>query len=196
MPLLETPRAAEFLELLRARLPEKTLKHTLSVAQTMLGMADQAGVDPNKAVTAGLLHDYCKALKPATLLQRAAEYGISITEAQRANPNALLHGPVAAEEAWRELGVEDPEVHEAIYWHTTGKPGLGRVGQALYVADFCEPTRPIVQAAEARHILAEEGFEPALLYVTREKAAHVRAKGAAEPITEAFLEWVNAEFGS
>lgn len=196
MPLLETPRAAEFLELLRARLPEKTLKHSLSVALTMLGMAEQAGVDPIKAVTAGLLHDYCKGLEPATLLERAAEYGIPITEAQRANPSALLHGPVAAEETWRELGVEDPEVHEAIYCHTTGKPGLGRVGQALYVADFCEPTRTIPEAAETRRILAEEGFEPALLYVTREKAAHVRSKGAAEPITEAFLEWVNTEFAS
>ncbi|MFP4192078.1 MAG: hypothetical protein ACLFU6_08420, partial [Candidatus Hydrogenedentota bacterium] len=128
-------------------------------------------------------------------VERAQEYKIPISEAQRANPSALLHGPVAAEEAWRALGVEDPEVYEAIHWHTTGKPELGRVGQALYVADFCEPTRPIPQAAEARRILAAEGFERALLYVTQEKAAHVRAKGAAEPTTEAFLEWVNAEFG-
>ncbi|MFO7776387.1 MAG: bis(5'-nucleosyl)-tetraphosphatase (symmetrical) YqeK [Candidatus Hydrogenedentota bacterium] len=196
MPLLQTPRAAEFLELLRARLSEKTLKHTLSVAQTMLGMADQANINPDKAVTAGLLHDSCKDLEPATLVERAEEYGISLTEAQRANPSALLHGPVAAEEAWRTLAVEDPEVYDAIYWHTTGKPELGRLGQALYVADFCEPTRPIPQAAEARRILDAEGFERALLYVTQEKAAHVRAKGAAEPTTEAFLEWVNGEFGS
>ncbi len=196
MPFLKIHRAAEFIELLRARLHEKTFKHSLSVAQTMLGMAEQAGIDPGKAVTAGLLHDYCKDLDPTTLLERAVDYGIFVTEAQRASPSALLHGPVAAEEAWRELSVEDPEIHEAIYWHTTGKPGLGRLGQALYVADFCEPTRPKSQAAEARRILAEEGFEPALLYVTREKAAHVRAKGPAEPTTEAFLEWVNAEFES
>lgn len=193
MPVLEIPRADEYLRLLEERLPEKTLRHTLSVASMMHGLVDKAGIERVPAITAGLLHDYCKAMKPDALLAAAEAYGVPINDAQRRKPN-LLHGPVAAEEVKREHGVDDEDVYEAIYWHTTGKPGLGRVGQALYLADFCEPMRTISEAADARRILERDGFDAALLFAARKKVAHVRTKSAVDPNTEAFVEWLESEF--
>jgi nicotinate-nucleotide adenylyltransferase len=183
----DTPRAAEFIALIRERLPEKTYRHTVSVAQTILGAAPAAGISPEQAVTAGLLHDLCKAMKPEALAERAKAYGIThYLDA----PN-LLHGPVAAEECRRELGVHDEDVIDAIRWHTTGRAGWGRVGQALFYADFSEPRRPHHQAAKARRILSERGFDAALRYVVEQKFHYVKAKYTPDPNSQAFEDWVN-----
>ncbi|MGH7565674.1 MAG: hypothetical protein ACREK2_02480 [Gemmatimonadota bacterium] len=54
----------------------------------------------------------------------------------------LLHAQAAA--AWAEstAGEADPEVLLAVRHHPTGHPAWGDLGRALFVADFCEPTRP------------------------------------------------------
>jgi predicted HD superfamily hydrolase involved in NAD metabolism len=53
----------------------------------------------------------------------------------------LLHGPVAAALARKELGVEDEDVLAAVRAHTTGEPEMGALALALYVADKIEPDR-------------------------------------------------------
>jgi nicotinate-nucleotide adenylyltransferase len=187
-PSFGTPRADEFIALLRERLPDKTFRHTVSVARTMLEVADEAGITQEQAVTAGLLHDLCKAMKPAELAEAAKSYGI--TE-YLDTPN-LLHGPVAAEECRRKLGVTDGEVIDAIRWHTTGRAEWGRVGQALFYADFSEPLRPHRQAATARELYREKGFDAALRYVVEQKFHYVKTKFAPDPHAHAFEEWVRA----
>ena len=189
MPALPAARADEYLALLAQRLPGKTLRHCLSVAKHMITFADAAGIDPEQAVTAGLLHDLCKAMQGPDLIRAAEGYEIAVTPLHRKSPT-LLHGPVAAEECRRDLGLEDAEVYDAIYWHTTGKADWSRVGLALYVADFSEPLRTMPEAAEARALLAREGFEAALRFVAATKVAYVRERFTLDPDTEAFAEWV------
>ena len=185
-------RADEYLALLRERLPEKTYAHTVSVAEMMLLVADRAGISAEQAVTAGLLHDLCKAMQPGELASAVAEYGI--TE-DLDSPN-LLHGPVAAEECRRSLGIDDDAVIDAIRWHTTGRAGWSRVGQALYFSDYGEPLRTHAGAAEARAMLEREGFEAALLFVIENKLSHVRKRFTLHPSSEAFAEWAGREFAS
>lgn len=192
MPILQTTRSEEFKAVARERLPDKTYRHTVSVAEFMLSFSGEAGITDEQVAAAGLLHDLCKAMKGDELLAKAAAYGLTPTAVQLEKPT-LLHGPVAAEEARRELGVDDPGVYDAIYWHTTGKPGLCATGQALYVADFAEPLRPRPEAAEARRILEEEGFAAALRYVAEAKLAYVKSKPPVDPMTVAFAEWVESQ---
>ena len=40
-------------------------------------------------------------------------------------------------------GVEDPELLDAVRYHTLGHPRLGAAGRALYAADFLEPGRDL-----------------------------------------------------
>jgi 2-amino-4-hydroxy-6-hydroxymethyldihydropteridine diphosphokinase len=56
-------------------------------------------------------------------------------------PERALHGPAAAARLEQE-GETRFDVLEAIRWHTVGHPDWGRVGRALYMADFLEPGRP------------------------------------------------------
>lgn len=186
-------RAEEFLELVEERLPAKTFHHVLSVTELMLHVAPEAGVSPEDAVAAGLLHDLCKPLKSEAMLAAAERYAIPIGALQREKPT-LLHGPVAAEEARRELGVESDGVYEAIYYHTTGKPGLGPVGRALYFADFSERRRTYAGSAEARSLFEIEGFAKALLYAADAKLVHVQQKFAVDPLTESFNRWLHEQY--
>ena len=185
MPEYPIPQSDRILKLLRERLPDKTYNHVLSVADTMVDMTEQAGITPEQAASAGLLHDLCKAFKAEELRVRAERFGISDF---LDTPN-LLHGPVAAREAELELGIDDPDVLDAVHWHTTGRPDWSAVGLALYLADFSEPLRSHPQAVVARGIRADEGFIPAVRYAVEQKTENVRKRHGNSPLTEAFADW-------
>ena len=55
-------------------------------------------------------------------------------------PPPLLHGPASAARL-RAEGCDDDELLDAIAYHTLGHERLGRIGRALYLADFLEPGR-------------------------------------------------------
>lgn len=80
---------------------------------------------------AGWLHD---ALRDAEVHELSG----CVPPEARSFPPPLLHGPAAAELLRGEL---DEELCMAIRYHTTGHPELGRLGRALYLADFLEPGR-------------------------------------------------------
>ena len=186
-----TPRADEFLGILRDRIRDKTFRHCVAVAKTLLSFADKAGITDEQAVNAGLLHDLCKAMKPPELFAAASEYGIE----DFLDQPKLLHGPVAAGECERWLGITDRDVLEAIYWHTTGHADWSRVGCALYIADFSEPNRGHPAAATALKKMDDEGFDAALRYAVDEKVGHVRKRLKMDPTSFAFQEWVHETFG-
>lgn len=188
-PKFPTPRADEFLARLRERLPDKTLRHVCGVAEMMLRVREQAGITEEQAVTAGLLHDYCKAMKSEALLEQAGDYGMDIPPIWRENPS-LLHGPVASEMVRRDLDITDADVLDAIYWHTTGRPNWNAVGLALYFSDFSEPNRPRPEAVEAREIFERDGFEAGLRYAAEAKLGYVEKKFVLDPTTAAFARWL------
>lgn len=189
--VLESPEARALLAAIEERLPGKTLRHVRSVTETMAGFSEGLGIRTEQVLAAGLLHDYCKPLKPHELLAEADRLELRIRDEHRDAP-ALLHGPVAAEVCRRRFGIDD-DVYEAIAWHTTGLPGLGRVGLALYVADYAEPLRNRPESLEAHRILERDGFLPALRYVAGSKLRYVRSKAAMDPISDAFAAWVASE---
>ena len=184
-----TPRADEYLALLTLRMPVKTLNHVKSVARFMLTFSDEAKISKEQAVTAGLLHDLCKAYSKVELRLKAEGYNLN---EHLDNPN-LLHGPAAAAECRIDLGITDEEVLEAIEFHTTGKGNWNPVGCALYVADFAEPLRTRPEAARAREILTSEGYYATLDYVAKTRSKFTREKHGVNEDTEAFITWLNAK---
>ena len=193
MPIARMPRYKEFLQIIRERLPDDRVSHSIFVAEYAASLAEKAGVPHDEVVTAGMLHDLCRAEPPDVLLTRARGYGLDISEAALEAP-ILLHGPVAAEECRDELGIWDEDTYHAIFWHTTGCAGLGRIGQVLFLADFSEPTRKFVEAAEARVLAREEGFEAALRYAARVKLDMQQRKEVIDYHLEDFARWVQEEY--
>ena len=97
-PLLEAADA-----LARKRLSDKRYGHTVRVADTAEGLAQIHSLDPDRTRLAALLHDAARETEPEDYLRLADEWGLAVGELERKSPK-LLHGPVAAELARRELG--------------------------------------------------------------------------------------------
>ncbi len=82
-------------------------------------------------------------------------------------PLDMLHGPAAAA-LLETAGETRADVLGAIRWHTVGCDSWGRVGRALYMADFLEPGRRF--AARERAFLARQApaeFDSVLRTVVR-----------------------------
>lgn len=187
-------RAAD--SLARERLSPKRYGHTLRVAATAEDLARTHGLDPNRARLAALVHDAAREMEPQDFLNLADEWGLPVGEPERESPK-LLHGPVAAELARRELGVEDEGVLRAVREHTTGRPGMGPLSLALYVADKIEPARDYPSVERLRR-LAREDLRGAAAESLRRSIGHNEERGRpTHPASFETLEWLQeAEKGA
>ena len=180
----------------RERLSAKRYGHTLRVAETAEDLARVHGLDPGRARLAALLHDAARELSPEEFLGLAGDWDLPVGEPERESPK-LLHGPVAAELARRELGVDDGEVLDAVRDHTTGRPGMGPLSLALYVADKIEPARDYPSVENLRR-LAREDLRGAAAESLRRSIAHNEERGRpTHPASIETLDWLEeAEEGA
>lgn len=128
-----------------ARAGRRRREHMERVSELLREWAEAAGekgVDVTRWAGAGLLHDV---LREA----RGSELRPLLPPAFRDAPKSLLHGPAAAFYLERE-GVRDYEFLDAIRYHTIGHPSMGRLGRALFAADFLEPGRKLRPRFRAR----------------------------------------------
>jgi len=185
------PEERRIIARLEDRLSERKLQHALSVTRHLVDFGTDLGLPEESLKRAGLLHDLCRAMNDDQLIATAQEYGVLIDSFSGKRP-ILLHGPLAAEEGRREFGIDDPEVYEAVWWHTTGTPRLGLLGRALMVADFSEPYRKYAEAGETRELLGTQGFEAALRHTAQSKLRFAERKREPHPHTKRFHDWVMA----
>lgn len=177
----------------RDRLSEKRYGHTLRVAATAEDLARTHGLDPDRARLAALLHDAAREIgDPEEFLRISREWDLPVDEPERQNPK-LLHGPVAAELARRELGVDDKHILEAIRVHTVGRPGMGTLALVLFVADKIEPARDYPSVERLRR-LAREDLREAAAESLRRAIAHNEERGRpTHPASRETLAWLEAE---
>ena len=180
----------------RNHLSEGRYGHTLRVADTAEDLARAHGLDPGRARLAALLHDAAREIgEPGEFLRLAGEWHIPFGEPERQSPK-LLHGPVAAELARRELGVEDAEVLEAIRAHTVGRPGMGPLALVLYVADKIEPARDYPSVGRLR-TLSRQDLRGAAAASLRRAISHNEGRGRPiHPASRNTLAWLEAEHAS
>src|SRR5829696_6188481 len=181
--------------LARSRLSEKRYGHTLRVADTTEDLARVHGIDTDRARLAALLHDAARETRPDEFLRLADQWELPIGEPERQSPK-LLHGPVAAKLARRELGVDDEEVLAAIRVHTIGAAEMGPLALALYVADKTEPARDYPSVGKIRD-LASSDLREAAAESLRRVIAHNEGRGrSVHPASRAMLEWLEETEGA
>jgi predicted HD superfamily hydrolase involved in NAD metabolism len=176
----------------RSRLSNGRYEHTLRVAVTAEDLALAHDLDANRARLAALLHDAARETGPEGFLELADKWRLQVGDPERQSPK-LLHGPVAAELARRELGIEDEEVLEAIRSHTTGRPGMGPLALVLYVADKIEPARDYPSVGRLR-TLARENLYQAAEEALRRAITNNEARGkTTHPASRKTLDWLEAD---
>ena len=159
---------SELIDRLKKALKDKRFQHVLRVEETAIKLAEQYGVDVEKASIAGLCHDYAK--------QRSDEDFIAEIKKKRLNPllldygNAIWHGVVGAELIKDELGIWDEDILNAVRHHTTGAPVMTKLEQVIYMADYIEPGRDFTGVKKARVITAAN-LQAGVAYQTKHTLA-------------------------
>ena len=98
------------------------------------------GADPEKAYTAGLLHDILKNTPDSELLNFFRENGIILTRTEQVS-RKTWHA-IAGEAYCRlKLSVTDSEILSAIRWHTTARAGMTLLDKVIFIADFISADR-------------------------------------------------------
>lgn len=137
---MDTERNAEFLEEIKKHLQPERLYHSINVAEEAKKLALHYGADPEKAYTAGLLHDILKNTPDSELLNFFRENGIILTQTEQVS-RKTWHA-IAGEAYCRlKLSVTDSEILSAIRWHTTARAGMTLLDKVIFIADFISADR-------------------------------------------------------
>lgn len=148
---------------LENNLSAERYSHSLGTAACAKRLAEKYGLNPEKAYTAGLLHDCAKCFSNEKLLEIIHKH-LDVEESELQNYKTL-HAPVSAYIAEKDFGVEDKEILSAIRWHTLGKLDMTDFEKIIFLADKIEPnTREEDKTAEIVKYLDEEnGLNKAIL---------------------------------
>jgi HD superfamily phosphohydrolase YqeK len=156
-----------------ARVTAGRRAHIARVAQLMETWARELAPDQIELWRAtAWLHDALRNAHPDELRNGvAAEF--------RDWPDRLLHGPAVAS----RLKEEDPHTPaallDAVTYHTVGHARFGRLGRALYMADFLEPGRsfsPVWRASLRARL--PRGMNEILREVVASRISHLLHSGS------------------
>jgi nicotinate-nucleotide adenylyltransferase len=153
----DDPRSIRHIEnRVRLLVPLHRFLHSRNVALHSSDLAERFGLDVDQAYLAGITHDAAKAQSDADIIALAREDGLPFSDAELANPGALLHGRAAAVMLQRDFDIHDADVLNAVRYHTTGrKQEMSPLEKVVYMCDKIESGRHSV----ARN-LREAAFGP------------------------------------
>ena len=126
-----------------AQVTEKRRQHIQRVTEMLDEWAVKLSLPPDEAISwhdAGRLHDALRDAPEDVLRELGGE--------SPEYPVEMLHGPAAAEQLARD-GERRTELLDAVRNHTVGSAQWGRLGRALYMADYLEPGRKFSRADRA-----------------------------------------------
>ncbi|MBQ3093795.1 MAG: nicotinate-nucleotide adenylyltransferase [Clostridia bacterium] len=166
-------RDEQFRDIIQARLTPERYRHSLAVADEAKRLAPTLGADPDKAYTAGLLHDILKNTNPDLQLQILDDFDILLDDVE-ASSKKLWHARSGAVFIEKVLGVTDEEILSAVRYHTTAKAAMRPLELTLYLADFTSADRDYDDVDVMRRLVdtdVAKAMRYALAYTIRDLAA-------------------------
>jgi nicotinate-nucleotide adenylyltransferase len=179
LPKAPSTREAALENIVRGRIPQSRFLHSRSVALDCVDLASRVGVDQDKAWTAGITHDACKALSNDEMKAEALKDGAPLTAAEIEKP-ALLHGRAAAIWLAEEMHIKDQDIINAVRWHTTGRVGATPLEKIVYIADKIEPRRTTVKTElrmDAKAARKPEDLAPLFVKIVKGTVEWLREQG-------------------
>ncbi|MCT4632194.1 MAG: bis(5'-nucleosyl)-tetraphosphatase (symmetrical) YqeK [Firmicutes bacterium] len=155
----------------KGKLKKKRFLHTEGVVDTAVELCKIYGIDGQKAILAGYLHDYTKYMKKDEILEIVKREKIKLNEVEKHNL-FLVHGYTAAVVARDEFAISDEEVLDAIRYHTFGRVNMTILDMIMYVADAIEPEREYDGIEQLRK-LAKKDIEKAYLMALEHSIKYV-----------------------
>ena len=184
---------AKYLRKLRKKMEKmqdaKRFAHTLGVEFTAAALAMRYQADVTDAQIAGLLQDCAKCLTDEKRVSICEKHQIPMTDIERRNP-FLLHAKVGEFLAKEKYGITNPDILNAIRFHTTGRENMSLLERIVFVADYIEPgRRQAPNLAEIRQ-LAFTDLDAAMLKILEDTLSYLKATGGElDPMTEITYEY-------
>lgn len=184
---------AKYLRKLRKKMEKvqdaKRFAHTLGVEFTAAALAMRYQADVTDAQIAGLLHDCAKCLTDEKRVDICEKHQIPMTEIERRNP-FLLHAKVGEYLAREKYGITNPDILNAIRFHTTGRENMSLLEKIVFTADYIEPgRRQAPNLADIRQ-LAFTDLDAAMLKILEDTLSYLKATGGElDPMTEITYEY-------
>jgi predicted HD superfamily hydrolase involved in NAD metabolism len=148
------------LMLVKEQLTDHRYQHTLGVMETAIALAKQYGGNEQKAELAAIFHDYAKFRSKEEMKEIIVSQGFP-QDLLEFN-SELWHAPAGAYLVEKEAGISDPEILDAIRYHTSGRPGMNLLEKIIYLADYIEPGRHFPGVEEVRET-AKEHLDKAVI---------------------------------
>ncbi|MEK5477200.1 bis(5'-nucleosyl)-tetraphosphatase (symmetrical) YqeK [Paenibacillus sp. FSL R5-0407] len=150
----------QLIEIVSGQMPAKRWKHVEGVMETAVILAERFGGDKEKADLAALLHDLAKFWPVERQEAMIRDNGLNPELLE--HDKQLMHAEIGAFVAQRDYGIEDPEVLNAVRYHTSGRVGMTKLDKIVCLADYIEPGREFPGVEQIRD-LAEHSLEEALV---------------------------------
>lgn len=167
----------------------KRFAHTLGVEFTAAALAMKYQSDVSDAQIAGLLHDCAKCLTDEKRVSICEKHQIPMTDIERRNP-FLLHAKVGEYLAREKYGITNPDILNAIRFHTTGRENMSLLERIVFVADYIEPGRRQAPNLTEIRQLAFTDLDAAMLKILEDTLSYLRATGGElDPMTEITYEY-------
>ena len=134
------------------------LAHSKSVAKTAYEIAKANNLDnPLKAFIAGLFHDIGKDITEDKQYEMTKKYYPEYADI----PKFAYHQFAGAHLVQEMFGLKDPDIIEAIKFHSTGNENMGLLAKIIYASDKIELTRGFDSSdlINAMKNDAEQGFK-------------------------------------
>ena len=166
----------ELIRTLEQELNYKRFVHTLAVAGTASSLAMCYGMSVEKAELAGLLHDCAKCIDVRKMQKLCEKAGLEISPFE-AGSGSLLHSKAGSVLAAEKYGCTDPDILNAIRYHTTGRPGMSLLEKIIFVADYIEPGRYTAKNLPEIRKTAFEDIDEALLKILYDTLVYLNSTG-------------------
>ena len=159
---------------------EKRKIHTEGVQTTAIELAKRYGADPQKAEIAALFHDMYRGVSENSLNYYVKHLGLDSKYLNNCN---LAHGKIAAIIMQRDFEIEDPDIINAVSYHTTGRPGMSLLEKIIYIADAVEPNRSYPDVDEIRQMAKGSLFDTLCECLGRTMILTIREGSVVHPDT-------------
>ena len=143
-----------YIQIIKPMLTEKRFEHSLNVAQEAVKLAKKFGADPEKAETAGILHDILKDTPADKQLKIISDFGIIMSDVELSVKKSW-HAISGAAYIRNVLHIEDAEIVDAVRYHTTGRHNMTVLEKVVFVADFISKDRDYPGVEDAQNGLQE-----------------------------------------
>lgn len=158
-------------------------EHSIRVAVLAVEMAKKYGVNEEKALIASAMHDCAKNLSPDSPY-------LAGFIAPDDCPPPVLHQYQGAYVAEHTFEIVDPEILDAIRYHTSGRPHMGKLEKIVFLADMLESGRDYEGVDELREIFYRDLDECMLACLERQLVHLKEVGGKIYPLTQETYEWM------